>query len=110
MPRLTEFVSYFASWRRKRTAGNAIRVSPEAIASPHADGVVFLHSGKGELFSANRIGARIWRGLVERRPLDAVAAEIAGECGMAAEQVRQDAADFLTELEARGLVTVGAGR
>jgi hypothetical protein len=47
--------------------------SPEAAASFHDDGVVILHTGKGSLFTANRIGARIWRGIEQQLSSEAIA-------------------------------------
>jgi hypothetical protein len=84
-------------------------VSPDVIASPHEDGVVFLHVGRGEVFNSNRIGARIWRGLVEKEPLGAVTAAIASEYGVEPELVERDARGFLREMEARGFLTHAAG-
>jgi hypothetical protein len=85
-----------------------LAVSKEVIASPHQDGVVFLHTGRGEVFNSNRIGARIWHGLVEREPLDAITSGIAREYGIEPERVQRDAAEFLMDLKARGFLTRGA--
>jgi hypothetical protein len=78
------------------------------IASAHPDGVVFLHVGKGAVFNSNRIGARIWKGLIDRESLGAMAARIACEYGVEPQQVERDAREFLTDLEAQGFLTLGA--
>lgn len=109
MHRLTEIASRLLRKRRERSEGGPIGISPDVIASAHPDGVVFLHIGKGAVFNSNRIGARIWRGLTDREPLGAVTAAIAREYGVQPEQVERDAAEFLTDLEARGFLTRGGG-
>lgn len=108
MHRLTDFVSRLSGRSRERSAGAGFAISPDVIASPHQDGVVFLHTGRGQVFQANQIGARIWRGLAERESLGAVAAEIAGEYGIGPEQVERDATAFLRDLEGQGFLTRGA--
>jgi len=90
---------------RERSADAGFAISPDVIASIHPDGVVFLHVGRGDVFSSNRIGARIWRGLTGREPLGAVTAGIAREYGVGQEQVQRDAAEFLADLDARGFLT-----
>jgi hypothetical protein len=91
-----------------RLAGGGLEVSTDVVASTHADGVVFLDIRRGEVFHANRIGARIWRGLMDRESPGAVTAGIAREYGAGQEQVERDAAEFLAALEARGFLTRGA--
>jgi len=65
---------------------------------------VLLHVGSGAVFSSNCIAARIWRGLRDHDSLETIAAHISGEYGVPLEQVQQDAAGFVTDLEAKGLV------
>src|SRR3954462_7360959 len=79
-------------------------ISPEARASVQPDGVVFLHLGSGSVFRSNRIGARIWQGLLEREGMDAVAANISREYEVPREQAERDAAGFIAELETAGLL------
>jgi hypothetical protein len=85
-----------------------LAVSPDVIASEHPDGVVFLHVSRGNVFSSNRIGARIWRGLVEHQTLGAITAAIAREYGVEPARVESDAADFLSALDAGGFLTRAA--
>jgi len=79
-------------------------ISPHARASLDHDGIVFLHVGSGAVFTSNRIGARIWRGLLDRDGLETIAADISGEYGVPREQVQQDAAGFVADLEKKGLL------
>ena len=107
MHRLEEFVSRFSRKPRDRSTGVRFTVSPDVIASTHQDGVIFLHIGKGDVFNSNRIGARIWRGLIDQEPPGAVTGEIAREYGVGPEQAQRDATAFLTDLEAQGFLTRG---
>ena len=103
-------LSLFRSRRPSRAPGDLepgrlkFRVAPDVKASLHPDGVVLIHLGKGTVFSANRIGAMIWNGAVERWSLQRVAASISGEFHVPPQTVQQDAARFLAELEAEGLL------
>lgn len=102
MHSLAKFVSQFAGKRRSAEAG--VVVSSDVIASDHPDGVVFLHIGRGAVFTSNRMGARIWRGLADRQPLGSIAAAIAAEYGVEPERVERDARSFLADLQLRGFV------
>ena len=90
--------------RKRESAGARLVVSPDVTASTHANGVVFLHSGKGAVFTANATGARMWEAL--RRGCDAasIASELAAEFGVAPEIVTRDAERFAAELEAEGIL------
>lgn len=92
--------------RSQQDCGPEVRftISPDARASQDQAGIVFLHVGSGAVFSSNCIGARIWRGLRDRDSLETITADISGEYGVPGEQVRQDAAGFVADLEAKGLL------
>ena len=79
-------------------------VNPEAVASFHDDGIVILHTGAGRLFTSNGTGARIWRGVERRIPLEAIAEELSGEYNIARTTAREHTARFLAELERHTLI------
>ena len=79
-------------------------VSPEATASTHDDGIVILHTGKGRVFSSNKSGALIWRGIEQRRSLDGIVEEISGEFQIAGTTARAHTLNFLAALEQHALV------
>ena len=79
-------------------------LSPEAAASFHDDGVVILHTGKGSLFTANRTGARVWRGLQQQLSLEAIANGISDEYQVAPHTAREHTICFLAELERQTLI------
>ena len=82
--------------------------NPEAAASFHDDGIVILHTGKGSLFTSNTTGARIWRGVEQRLPLEAIAEEISGAYNIARTTAREHTVRFLAELEHHQLIYRGA--
>jgi hypothetical protein len=87
---------------------SGFRVAPDVTASIHSEGVVLFHLGRGTVFSANRVGAMIWNGVVERWSLDRVAASIGSAFPIAAPTARRDAAEFLAQLAAEGLLLTDA--
>lgn len=87
----------------------SLSIAPEVGASVHQDGLALLHIPTGRVFVCNRIGSRIWQGLVRGLSIDAISEEISRECGVTRELVERHTSSFLTELEHRGLVTRRAG-
>ena len=79
-------------------------VSPEAAASFHDYGIVILHTGKGTLFTANRTGARIWRGIEQQLSLEAIANGISDEYQVGPRTAREHTICFLAELERQTLI------
>lgn len=84
-------------------------ISPDAKVSLEPNGAAFLHARTGVLFTSNRIGARIWQGLLEHESLDAIAARISQDHGVRREQARQDAEEFIADLETHGFLSRLAG-
>ena len=76
----------------------------EAAASFHDDGVVILHTGKGRMFSSNRTGAQIWRGIEQQLTMDVIAREISGEYQIPLATAREHTVHFLTALQRHELV------
>ena len=79
-------------------------VSPEATASTHDDGIVILHTGKGRVFSSNKSGALIWRGIEQQRSLDGIVEEVSGEFQIAGTTARAHTLNFLAALERQSLI------
>jgi len=89
--------------------GLRFRAAPDVKASLHSDGVVLIHTGKGTVFSANRVGAMIWDGATRQWTIEKVVRSISDAFEIPAQTVRQDAAMFLAQLEAEGLLISDAG-
>jgi ribosomal protein L18E len=79
-------------------------VSPEAVRSFHDDGVVILQAGTGRLFTSNETGARIWRGIEQRLPLETIAKEVSNAYQIARTTAREHTLKFLAALEQQGLI------
>jgi len=101
----------YLKFRRRHTAQTTFsstslgfRVAPDAKASTHAGGVVLMSVSRGAVFSANRVGALIWNAAAERWNLDRVVESIRCEFDIPAESAREDAAEFLAQLAAAGLL------
>ena len=77
---------------------------PEAESSFHDDGVVIFHTGKGSLFSSNRTGAQIWRGVEQKLSAAAIAQQISGEYQIELTTAREHTFGFLAELQRHSLV------
>ena len=70
-----------------------------------ADNLIVLDLVKGQIFTANSIGSRIWRGLfVENQPEEQLADDIAKEWETKPEIVAKDIEKFLVQLKQQGLV------
>jgi hypothetical protein len=93
---------------RPKRGSVGFQIAADVTASRHSDGLVLIHLGKGVVFSANRVGALIWDGAVERWSLDRVAESISSEFHIPRETARQDAMDFLAQLASEGLVVADA--
>ena len=78
--------------------------SPEATASAHDDGIVILHTSKGKVFSSNKTGALIWRGIEQRRSFDGIVEEISAAFQIATTTARTHAIKFLVALEQQSLI------
>lgn len=82
-----------------------VTIAPQTRATPMGgDGIAFLHTGSGKLFTSNAIGARIWRELAAGAGLPSIAAGISSELGVPLRKVEEDAREFVAALEMRGLV------
>ena len=69
------------------------------------DNLIVLDLVKGQIFTANQIGSRIWRGLfVDNQPQDQLVETIATEWETTPEIVAKDVEKFVVQLKQRGLV------
>ena len=80
------------------------RLSADLRISTHSDGVVILDIHGGDLFSSNKVGARILELLDGRRTLDEIAASISTEFDAPAPTVMDDLRNFVGALNERGLL------
>ena len=74
-------------------------------ANVNDDNLIVLDLVKGQIFTANTIGSRIWRGLfVDKQPKEQLVEVIATEFGTTQEVVVKDVEKFVVQLQQRGLV------
>jgi hypothetical protein len=85
-------------------ASDGFKILPAGRISLTSEGAVFLHLETGTVFRSNRVGARIWRGVLDGQNQEYIADEISREYGAPREQVAQHTAQFLTELESAGFL------
>lgn len=87
-----------------KTNNVSFSISSETAASAHDDGIVILHTGKGSVFSSNRTGALIWRGIEAGLSVDGIVKEISGEFQIAGPTARAHALSFIAALEQQALI------
>jgi len=82
----------------------SISVNHDVTAAHHDEGMVILHVSNGHLYTSNRIGSCIWRGIERRLPLEAIAQEISEVYHIALPTACEHAQRFVGELERHVLV------
>lgn len=89
---------------RNQTGNFSFSVRREVTASTHDDGIVILHTGKGRVFSSNRTGALIWRGLEQGQSFEGIVAEVSDQFQIPGPTARMDTVNFLAALEQQALI------
>jgi|SRR5436190_11518002 hypothetical protein len=87
-----------------RSAAGRFGIASGVKASVHKDGIVFLHSSRGVVFSANRVGASIWEGLCDGRSIDEIAFAVSREFDWPPDAVRPDTEKFIADLRSEGIL------
>jgi hypothetical protein len=82
----------------------SFKVSPQAVASIHDDGIVILHTPSGRIYTSNTAGARIWTAIERHLHLESIADEISAAYQITRTTAREHAQRFLSELERNSLV------
>lgn len=84
--------------------GARFHCATDVTARSHPGGAVFLHSGRGLVFSCNEAGARIWESLREGRPVEEIALDLARKYGVPTETTKRDALRFIGQMVTAGIV------
>jgi hypothetical protein len=103
-------------WKKRRRGMSGLtsnarlgfHIAPEVKASMHPQGIVLIDMRGGKVFSANRVGAMVWRGAAEGWSLERVTQSIGQKFQAPAGMVRQDIVEFLAQLAAEGLLVADA--
>jgi hypothetical protein len=93
-------------WQRgeARPSYDEPAVSSEVRSVVEGGNLVLLHIGKGFMFKSNATGARIWQGLLDRRPRRRIAEELSLEFGVPKDIVERDVDDFIADLQSHDLL------
>src|SRR5215471_6845718 len=79
-----------------KSKGPGYLVIPHEVrASVEGDHLVFLHIGQGVVYKSNSTGTRIWRGLMEQKPAEAIAEQLSREFGVPRDQVERHVTNFV---------------
>jgi hypothetical protein len=81
-----------------------MRISENVRAATGEDGIVLMDIGQGQMFTINAVGSRIWHQLKDGHSLEAIAEGLATDFAITREQARNDADEFVKQLEARQLI------
>jgi hypothetical protein len=96
------------SHRMPKQPAAGFGIAPGVKASVHKDGIVFLHSTKGIVFSANEVGASIWEGICAGRSVDEISAAVSRRFEAPPDAVTRDTADFIADLFTEGILEQAA--
>jgi hypothetical protein len=83
---------------------DATASTDHVTASVNDRGMVLFDAASHQIFTSNRLGARIWCALAQGKSLDDIVSEISAEYGVPNATVRNDARRFLAELHRHGLM------
>jgi len=89
----------------QNTRGRGPALRAEVKTSVHEEGLVLMDVGRGRVFTANLVGARIWRGVAEGASVESVAETISCEFRVSKQQAMADTVAFLGQLERAGLLS-----
>ena len=84
-------------------------ISPRIRASLHDDGLVLLDTRKGLVYTSNRTGAQIWRGVAAGQSPRSIAACLSIEYGLPQVDIEAHTAAFLTSLTQQGILVPPSG-
>jgi hypothetical protein len=86
------------------------RIPSDRVVSETIDGeVVAIDLESGRYYSLEGPAARAWEAVRDGQDVDGIAAAVAGEVGLSAEDVRSDVSAFVAELMAEGLLVAVDG-
>ena len=86
-----------------------VELSPSVIYRDVSGEIVLLNLQSGVYYGLDPVGSRMWRLLMEQRPLDDVCAVMLEEYDVSADVLRSDLSRLVEELSSKGLLTVQSG-
>jgi len=82
-----------------------MKISPAAVYAELEDGAVILNVDTGTYFGLDDVGSRIWSLVGTGAAADAIVAQLETEYDVDRARLAHDVADFLSALQAKGLVS-----
>jgi hypothetical protein len=76
------------------------------LAAKVGEELVMMSAEKGNYIGLSEVGTRVWELIEVPQDLDAICAQLQNEFDVAAEVCRAEVAEFLSELEKHGAVTL----
>ncbi len=86
--------------------GHYLIKDSEVLFTSMGEDAVLLHVERGDYYSLNRVGARVWVLSDGSKTIADLAKEITGEFDISQEQAEKDIAELAEQLEKEGLVIV----
>lgn len=84
-----------------------LRVSVDAVESAVGDETVILHLVNGTYYGLDPVGTRIWAMLRDGKSSPDICRQLAEEYGVNLTTIEADARNYLTDLEAHGILVSG---
>jgi hypothetical protein len=81
-----------------------MRISKTVRTAANQDGAVLMDIRKGQMFSINPVGSRIWQQLNDACTPEEIAQELMTDFGISREQALYDVKEFAQQLEAQQLI------
>jgi hypothetical protein len=83
-----------------------VRASPRQVSTQLGSETVILGVERGQYFSLNEVGARIWELIQEPSSVEAICADLLGQYEVERATLEGDVLEILEALHAQGLVQV----
>ena len=83
-----------------------MRASPRQVSTQLGSEMVILGVERGQYFSLNEVGAKIWELIQEPHSVDAVCANLLAQYEVSSETLEADVLAILEAMHAQGLVQV----
>ena len=85
----------------------ALKPCPDAVESAVGDETVILHLVNGTYYGLDPVGTRIWAMIKDGAAMPDICRKLADDYGVALAMIEDDARQFLTDLEAQGILVDG---
>lgn len=88
------------------TNSTTVATTDDALSTTIDNETVILHASEGKYYGLNDVGTFIWELLEEPRTIDAICTAVTEEYDVESERCKEDINEMISELAAKGLVTL----